>query len=157
MPLFKRRAVPIPATQQQGYYNTRPSPMTRLKRMLAPRHTRHTHTRQTHTAGGAAGNPVAAVEREGRRAKRFFTRRAHAATATGGGAPVTARRRRGLFSSRRGRGHGHTHGGVAAVPVAGGGPPHGTAAGGYPHRKRGFSLASLFSRRTPRNRGPYVA
>ncbi|KAF9912805.1 hypothetical protein EC991_008667 [Linnemannia zychae] len=145
MPLFKRRAVPVPATQRQGYHHTRPSPMTRLKLMFAPRRTRHSHTHHTQTAGGV--NPVAAVEREGRRAKRFFTRRAHAATATGG-APVAPRRRRGGLFSRRAHGHGHAHGGVAAVPIAG---------GGHPRRKGGFSFASLFGRRTPRHRGPYVA
>lgn len=134
MPLFSRRPVAQPAG-----YHTRPSPMTRLKRMFAPRRTRHTHTT---TAGrGAAANPVATVEREGRRAKRFFTRRARGAT----GATTTAapRRRRGLFSSRR-----RHHGAGVAVPVGGGGNT-----GAYPHRRSPLaSLTALFSRkRAPRH------
>ncbi|KAG0198374.1 hypothetical protein BGX33_012373 [Mortierella sp. NVP41] len=100
--------------------------MTRLKRMLTPRHRAH----HTHTNVGAGPNPVTSVKREGRRAGRFFSRRAHAATATA--APVTTgpRRRRGLFSRR------------AAAPVAGG------VGGGHPYHNRSkfASLTALFSR-----------
>ncbi|KAF9132790.1 hypothetical protein BG015_003668 [Linnemannia schmuckeri] len=122
MPLFNRRPVAPPAGYHAG-----PSPMTRLKRMLAPRRTRHTHTT------GAAANPVAAVEREGRRAKRLFTGRARGAAGVTTGAP---RRRRGLFSSRR-----HHHGAGVAVPVGG-------AGGAYPRRRSPLaSLTALFSRK----------
>ena len=134
MPLFSRRPVAQPAGYHAG-----PSPMTRLKRMFTPRRTRYAHTHHTHTtAGGAAANPAAAVEREGRRAKRFFTRRAHGATGVTAGTP---RRRRGLFSSRR-----RHHGAGVAVPVGG-------AGGAYPHRRSPLSsLTALFSKnRAPRH------
>lgn len=129
MPLFKRRPVAPPAGQAGGYH-TGPSPMTRLKRMFSPRRTRHTHPTQS---GAAAANPVAVVEREGRRAKRFFRRRTPGATTTA----QPRRRRRGLFSSRR-------HDAGVAVPV------RGTGAGVGRRRSPFASLAALFSR----NRGP---